>query len=147
LQSPKTKAAVREIDMTESVTAVLRGFIGDRRSGLLFKTKTGRALGQSNIVRRHLHPLLRSLGVPQTGFHAFRRFRATWLRKQGALEDLVKLWLGHAETSITDGYSKIKNDAAFRQRETERVGIGFEIPQSVSRTVRNVRKSEEAVAA
>ena len=110
---------------------------------------TGKDSHSKRIRAAHLLAagMVKYLGVPQTGFHAFRRFRATWLRKQSALEDLVKLWLGHAETSITDGYSKIKTDAAFRRQEAERVGIGFEISQSVSPAVRNVRKSKEAIAA
>jgi integrase len=100
LQAQKTRAAVREIDVAESIGDLLREFIGDRKSGLLFKTKSGKPLSQSNIIRRHLHPLLKELGITRTGFHAFRRFRTTWLRKLGAPEDLVKLWLGHAEVSI-----------------------------------------------
>ena len=147
LQAPKTRTAVREIDVAESIGDLLREFIGDRKSGLLFKTKSGKPLSQSNIIRRHLHPLLKELGIPRTGFHAFRRFRTTWLRKLGAPEDLVKLWLGHAEVSITDRYNKIKTDVAFLQKETERIGIGFEISQTASAIVRSVRKSPEAMAA
>jgi hypothetical protein len=57
-----------------------------------------------------------------------RRFRTTWLRKQRAPEDLIKLWLGHAEQSVTDGYSKLAEDVEFRKEVTEKLGTGFEIP-------------------
>jgi hypothetical protein len=62
------------------------------------------------------------------GAHAFRRFRTTWLRKQHAPEDLLRFWLGHANKSVTDGYSKLKEDVAFRKKVVEQVGIGFELP-------------------
>jgi hypothetical protein len=33
-----------------------------------------------------------------------RRFRATWLRKQRAPEDIIKFWLGHTKESMTDKF-------------------------------------------
>jgi integrase len=92
IQLPKTGAAIREIDITAAVAAMLKTFIGDRTQGLLFQSRNGLPLSQSNISRRHLHPVLKKLGAGKTSFHAFRRYRATWLRKQGTPEDLIKLW-------------------------------------------------------
>ena len=83
------------------------------RSGLIFTNRNGKPLSQTNVVRRSLHPILKELGVEKTGFHAMRRFRATWLRKQRAPEDLIRFWLGHAEQSVTDGYSKLAEDVEF----------------------------------
>ena len=64
---------------------------------------------------------------------------------------LLKIWssCGSAtpKLAFTDRYSKIKTDVAFRQKETERIGIGFEISQTASAIVRSVRKSPEAMAA
>jgi integrase len=139
IQRPKTYAATREIDVTVAAAEMLKTFIGDRTKGLLFQSGNGLPLSQSNISRRHLHPVLKKVGAGKTSFHAFRRFRATWLRKQGTPEDLIKLWLGHAEESITDSYSKLKDDLQYRQKEAERIGIGFEI-SPVVRTVRTLQK-------
>ena len=77
-----------------------------------------------------------------------RRFRATWLRKQGALEDLIKFWLGHADKSVTDGYSKLKEDVEFRRDQAEKIGTGFALPVSM-RPMRPKISNEEtgAVAA
>jgi integrase len=86
------------------------------------KTTPGPVLRMSNQF---------SLGVlnqPKSGAHALRRFRTTWLRKQGAPEDLIRFWLGHASKNVTDDYSKLKEDVAFRKKVTEQVGIGFELP-------------------
>jgi hypothetical protein len=43
-------------------------------------------------------------------------------------EDLLRFWIGHADRSVTDGYSKVKEDVAFRQLCAANVGLGFELP-------------------
>jgi hypothetical protein len=35
---------------------------------------------------------------------------------------------GHANKSVTDGYSKLKEDVTFRKKVAEQVRIGFELP-------------------
>jgi integrase len=100
------------------------------------------------VVRRSLHPILEQLGVPRTGFHAFRRFRATWLRKQRVPEDLIKSWLGHSKKkSITDEYSKLSEDLAYRLEESERIGTGFVIPETIRLKVRMVPRISKKKAA
>lgn len=124
----KSENGVRDIDLHSSVALRLKQFIGDRTSGLLFRSKNGRPLLQSNLLRSSLHPILKELNQPKSGAHAFRRFRTTWLRKQNAPEDLIRFWLGHANRSVTDAYSKLREDLAFRRKVAEEVGIGFELP-------------------
>jgi integrase len=124
----KTGNGIRDIDLHPSISAMLKKFVGDRISGLLFCSKNGTPLLQSNILRLYLHPLLKKFQQPKAGAHAFRRFRTTWLRKQQAPEDLIRFWLGHADKNVTDGYSKLKEDVAFRKAIAEKVGIGFTLP-------------------
>jgi integrase len=83
----KTPSAIRQVDLHPEVAKLLRDFIGTRKTGLLFQTKSGKPLSLSNILRRHLHPALKNLGYvnPSTGdhkagSHAFRRFRDTYLK-------------------------------------------------------------------
>jgi hypothetical protein len=41
-------------------------------------------------------------------------------------EDLTRLWLGHSKESVTDYYAGgLKNDSAWQQEWSERVGLGF----------------------
>jgi hypothetical protein len=80
------------------------------------------------------------MGVDKGGAHVFRRFRATWLRKEKTPEDLIRLWLGHGGTTVTDLYVNIENEKAWRKKEVERVGVGFTLPTSV---VPNVPKLEQ----
>jgi len=131
-QSPKTHSALREVDLHPSLAAMLKAFIGEREAGLLFQTKNGRPLLQSNIIRRSLHPILKKMGRAKAGFHSFRRYRVTHLRKNRVPEDLLRFWIGHAGKSVTDGYSMVKSDVAFRQLCAANVGLGFELPATDS---------------
>ena len=128
IQTPKTRNAYRQVDLNSELAKLLKLHIGVRQSGLLFANKETRPLSQTNLRRRSLHPILKELGVEKAGFHAMRRFRTTWLRKQRAPEDLIKFWLGHAKQSVTDGYSKLAEDEAFRRKEAEQLGTGFVVP-------------------
>ena len=124
----KTENGLRDVDLHSSVAVLLKAFIGDRKSGLLFCTRNGGPLSLSNILRRNLHRILKELGQQKTGAHAFRRFRVTWLRKNRTPGDLERFWLGHANKTVTDDYSMLKEDVTFRKEVAEKVGIGFELP-------------------
>jgi integrase len=142
----KTTNAHRVVDVYSTVAIHLVSFIGNR-TGLLFPTSTGRAHSHSNVRNRMLYPVLKEMGVAQTGFHGFRRFRATHLRKQQAPESLIKSWLGHsAKSSVTDLYDCSQEDGKYRKQVAEQVGIGFELP-SIVLSVLKLSESEVAVAA
>ena len=38
---------------------------------------------------------------------------------------MLRFWIGHADKSITDGYSKVKEDVEFRRFTAEQAGLGF----------------------
>jgi integrase len=143
----KTQASYRKVDLHSSVAALLKEFVGDRKTGLLFASRNGKPLSQSNIVKRHLHPALLTLGYvnPATGTHkagnhAFRRYRNTYLRNRANCpEGLYKYWMAHADESMSDLYDKIKEDDAFRLEWAEKCGLGFELASVVP----NVPKTEQ----
>jgi integrase len=142
VQLPKTKNAVREIDLNSDLAHMLKEFVGERKSGFLFMSRSGRPLSQTNVLRRSLHPILKAMGREKAGFHAFRRFRTSWLRKNRAPEDLIRFWLGHANKSVTDGYSKLSEDRDFRKECAEKADLGFAIRPSNATVVPIVPKSE-----
>jgi len=128
----KTDSSYREIDLCPGLASMLKGYLDKRqgtfKSDLLFQSKAGNPLHQSNVLRRTLHPILENLNELKCGCHAFRRFRITHLRKNGVPDDLIHFWLGHAGKSVTDDYSKLKDDLEFRKEVAVRVGLGFELP-------------------
>ncbi len=142
----KTKNGKREIDLHSSVAAMLKEFIGERTSGLLFQTRNGKPLSQSNILRRSLHPILVALGQPKCGAHAFRRFRDTYLKNfTSTPPGLVNFWLGWAEEDMSGVYDKIRHDVEFRREVAEKAGVGFELPSEKSVVGPNGPKIENEV--
>ena len=135
-QEPKTVNAVRVVDIPEVLARELRGYVSGV-SGYLFATAQGRPLQQRNVLRI-LHR------VKRVGFHAFRRFRLTWLRKNGVPKDLERIWMGHASEEVGDLYSKLKEDVAFRQEWAERIGLGFELVHNGPQNVASVKKQKVA---
>jgi len=127
---------------------MLKMFIGNRKSGLLFASRNGTPLQQSNILRRTLHPILVKIGQPNCGVHAFRRFRNTYLKNRTSCPEGVRqFWLGWEDKDMSELYDKIREDVAFRREWAEKAGLGFEIPTkdfAKSRVIgRNGRKRTE----
>jgi hypothetical protein len=79
---------------------------------------------------------------PKAGFHAFRRYRLTWLRKNRVHADLERFWMGHENETVGDGYSKMKEDVAFRLEQAAKVGLGFALPPKTTDVARIARKNE-----
>jgi hypothetical protein len=143
-QKPKTASAIRDVDLCPALAAMLKMFIADRKTGLVFRNALGNPLAQSNVLRRSLHPVLERLEVPKAGFHSFRRFRATHLTKSRVPESLVKFWMGHAATSQTEEYVKLFGEVDYRKEVADSIGLGFELlPEKP--IVRSVRRKAVAI--
>ena len=120
-QSPKTENAVRDVDLHPWLASLVSDWAAKTHTPYLFATNTGKPLSQRNVLRS-LHTI-----VP-VGLHAFRRFRTEVLRRAGCPEDLIKLWLGHAPVTVTDGYARgLREDIKWRQQWCERVGVGLQM--------------------
>jgi len=145
VNSPKTKNARRVVDLDPGVAALLREFIGERTSGFIFQTTTRKPVTQTNLLRRELHPLLESLGIPIRGFHSFRRFRITVLRQARCPESLLRYWVGHSKKGITDTYDKSSEDLAYRKDVCRAMGVGFELPKTLTDKRFKVEKTSESV--
>lgn len=110
VQTPKTAAGFREVDITKELADELQNFA---------------PLSGYQASLKALYTTLDALKIKKAGFHAFRRFRATHLGKEKVPNELIKFWLGHADGSVTARYDKIETDLSFRLAEAERVGLGF----------------------
>lgn len=141
VQSPKTLSGLRKVDVHSSLGAILKAHIQGRQTGFVFQSASGKPLCPSNIRNRSLHPILKAMGKEACGFHSFRRFRVTYLRENSAPEDLIRFWIGHADKSVTDGYSKVKENVGFRKACAENLGLGFELPALVQTSKLDVAPS------
>ena len=125
----KTDAGFREVDLCTAVGEYLQAFI-NRRDGLLFETRNGTPYLHNNLEQRWLTPRLQAMGIDEKGmgFHAFRRFRKTWLRGKRVQEDINNFWMGHAPETMSETYSRLDLELGLRLAEAESMGVGFTVP-------------------
>jgi integrase len=142
---PKTPNARRVVDLHPDVCSLLRQFIGNRSTGFILTTRKGRPMGQRNLVRE-FYKVLEALEIPQCGFHAFRRYRNTFLRNSRCPDGLLKFWMGHASRDMSDTYDRVREDVPFRRDVARSVGVGFDLPKSLTpkkpKSPRKTRRSK-----
>ena len=145
---PKTDAAKREVDLHPDIAEYLRNYRAGK-TGLLFHTANGTPYLNHTLEQRWLTPRLIRMGLDEKGmgFHAFKRFRKTWLRGQRCLEDINNFWLAHRPQTMSEIYSHLHEELQMRLDEAERVGYGFVLPASKDASVvPNVPKMHQSRA-
>jgi len=135
----KTPASYRQIDLHPDVANYLQKFL-DKKSGLILRTSHNTPYLYGNLADDWLDPLLTKLGLYESGmgWHSFKRFRNTWLRKQRVQEDHRLHWLAHQPKEMSEVYSMLKEDVPARLLEAERCGYGFTLPQQKLEVVPSV---------
>jgi integrase len=145
----KTDAACRQVDLCTEVAEYLRAFTNGK-DGLLFRTRNGTPYLHNNLEQRWLTPRLKTMQMDEKGmgFHAFRRFRKTWLRGKRCQEDINNFWMGHKPKTMSELYSRMDEELEQRLQEAEIIGVGFDVPAYVAPKCSKVTlESEVAVAA
>jgi hypothetical protein len=128
--TPKTDAGYRDVDIHPLVAKMLREFIGNRKSGFLFETGTGKMLWPSTLCRDGLKTILKDMGRSKVRFHAFRRFRQAVLEKSEVRQLLIDYWMAHDNSDMSARYAKqLTEDMKFRQEWAEKVGLGFDLSE------------------
>jgi len=137
----KTDAGFREVDLSQNIAEYLRLFI-DGEDGLLFKTRNGTPYLHNSLEQRWLTPRLEAMGIDEKGmgFHAFRRFRKTWLRGKRCQEDINNFWMGHKPQTMSELYSRMDEELEQRLQEAEIVGVGFNVPAYAAPNAPNAPK-------
>jgi integrase len=105
---PKTTKSAVPVPIPTELEAILRAHIARRtpnQAGILFATprNSQRPRSRANVVRVGLRPVLKRLGIPQAGLHAFRHGLATALGESSAPFSVVKGQLRHSDIKTTLG--------------------------------------------
>jgi integrase len=132
----KTDAAKREIDLHPEIAEYLRKYVVGK-TGLLFRTANNTPCLNGNLEGRWLTPRLKEMGLDEKGmgWHAFKRFRKTWLRGHRCLEDINNFWMAHRPQTMSELYSHLHEELQLRLDEAARVGYGFVLPASESTSI------------
>jgi integrase len=86
------------------MTEELKKYLGDRRSGLLFPSRSGTPLGENNMLRP-LQTARGKLKIPRASFHAFRHGRCSFLVRSDVPRSVIRDWFGHSSDKMIDLYS------------------------------------------
>lgn len=100
---PKTVAGHRDLAISPQLAGHLRAFLGDKKEGLLFLSRTGRAWRESKVVEKRLNPLLAKLGIKQRGLRGFRHYNATQMDSKNVPVKTRQTRLGHDDPRMTLG--------------------------------------------
>jgi integrase len=99
---------MRTFPISPDLAAHLTKYTAERKTGLLFHTRTAQPFDNYNIVNWNLKPLLEKIGIVNTkrmGLHAFRHCNASALDSMGAPFKIGMDRLGHADSATTMGYT------------------------------------------
>jgi integrase len=105
LGSPKTKGSRRTLPLPRAlVSSLIRMYEQAPRTGeddLVFQTRNGTPLNDTNLLHRHLKPAGWEIGMPSLSWHTLRRTHATLLQTAGASLRDTQAQLGHSRMSTT----------------------------------------------
>jgi integrase len=118
IQSPKTENAYRSFALSPQLVGHLAAFArawSPNERHLLFVTRNGTPWDANLLVKRKLHPLLRSLGIEAGGLHAFRHANATIMDAWNVPLKVRQQRLGHSDSRITlDHYTHVSGEDDLR---------------------------------
>lgn len=127
----KTDAAYRDIDLCTELARMLDDYIGDRKEGFLFQTRSGRMLSPESFYRDGLKTIFKRMGRTRVRFNAFRRFRESVLLRSECRQVLIDYWMGHENPDMSARYGRqLLEDVKYRKEWAEKVGLGFDLPQA-----------------
>jgi integrase len=105
MDTPKTDAGIRTFHISIRLTKLLTEEIGERTSGPVFVSRTGKPLDMHNVRLRALAKAREAAGLDYGDVHTFRHFNATVMDSLNVPMAVRRMRLGHAGASVTDGYT------------------------------------------
>ena len=101
----KTQAGYRDVPLD----AVMQDFLRQvwemarfRKPGdLIFTAVNGSPINRRNLLRRHLKPTLKKLGLPHCSFHDLRHLHSSLSMRVGASPEVTRDNMGHSSVEVT----------------------------------------------
>jgi len=138
----KNAAAYRTVLLADSegreALAMLRRFLKGLQNpnALVFRSKRGSPLRDTNVLHEFLHPVLKALGIPQAGMHAFRHGCNRRWKLSGMNPAVLRQQMGHSSAVMTARYTGEipldKVQEAFSKMELENMEVIGKRPRCTS---------------
>jgi integrase len=105
----KNLRAYRQVPLLgeEGRVVLERRVIGDAKDPckLIFCSKRGNPLQETYVLHDGLYPALQALGLPKSGFHAFRRGCNRRWELRGLSPVILRQMMGHSVAAMTERYT------------------------------------------
>lgn len=108
----KNAAAYRTVVLADpegrEALRMLRQYLGDGPldpNALVFHSRNGSALRETNVLHDGLHPALKVLGLPKAGMHAFRHGCNRRWKLAGTNPAVIRQQMGHSSVAMTARYT------------------------------------------
>lgn len=142
-QKPKTKNAIRRLDLTDRLVRELRAWklaCPVSEHSVVFPSPEGLLTMHGNVVKRYFEPALRRAGLRHVSFHSVRHSNASLRIHAGQNIKYIQGQLGHASITLTmDTYGHLFNDLDFSRKQVE-------LLESVRNPLENIENLNIAVA-
>ena len=103
--TPKTKASARQIPLSDAAGLLVAQWRARtqqiRPESLVFSTRSGTPLAPNNVLRRHIGPACKTVGLRRATWLTFRRTYSSWSHEQGVPGKVVAQLMGHANVDTT----------------------------------------------
>lgn len=103
--TPKTEASARQIPLSDAASLLLAQWRARTTTihpeSLVFSTRLGTPLVPNNVIRRHLAPACKTLGLRRATWLTFRRSYSSWSHDEGVPPKVVAQLMGHANVDTT----------------------------------------------
>jgi integrase len=103
-KSKRPRTFVLSPQLTEHLREFMRPILG-KPEHLVFSNSKGGMLNPDNLVKRHLKPALKQVGLERGGMHAFRHGNATIMDRENVPMKIRQDRLGHVDPNTTLGYT------------------------------------------
>jgi integrase len=104
LQTVKSQKGNRHFALSPELAEHLATYLASWRENekrLLFATRNGTPWDPNLLIKRHLHPLLTTLGIPRCGMHAFRHGNGSLMDRLNVPVKVRQDRLGHSDPKMT----------------------------------------------
>jgi integrase len=89
----------------EALKALKRFIIRHKPSNLIFHSRRGNPLQETNVLHDGLHPALKALNLPKAGMHAFRHGCNRRRELAGLNPAVLRQQMGHSSATMTARYT------------------------------------------
>lgn len=144
-QTPKTKNAIRQIDLPDNLIFELRKWklaCPISEYDLMFPTHEGKITCHDNVVKRYFQPALRRAGLRHISFHGLRHTNASLRIKAAQNLKYMSMQMGHSSIKVTmDTYGHLFKDEGFNRQQANLLQKVFQpVRKPLEKPLQNAEK-------